>query len=508
MAGADYLLAIDQGTTGSTALVIEVKGGQETAIVGKATVDFPQHFPKAGWVEHDLNEIWHSVGEACKKAMAAAETRGFKVAQLAGIGITNQRETTCVFDRKTSKPLHNAVVWQCKRSASICQDLKAQGAEASVRQKTGLVIDPYFSGTKITWFMQNVPAVAKQLAAGTAVVGTIDTYLLHRMTGGAVFATEASNASRTMLYNFNTGKFDSELLKLLQVPSIDVLPEVKDSAGAFGKTKGLDFLPDGIPISGILGDQQAALAGQTCFNVGEAKCTYGTGAFLLMNIGDKPIMSKHGLLTTVAWQLQGKRTFAFEGAAFIAGAAVQFLRDQLKLIASAPSTEEMARGAKAAPDVYFVPALSGLGVPYWNPHARGAIMGLTRDTTKEQVVRATLEGMAFQVCDLINAINKDVASAMKVLRVDGGAVANNLLLEVQAQFANLPVERPKNLETTGFGAGMMAGLGVGIFSSTAVLQKARAVDKTFDPKKVSDVQKCHDGWARAVRAVQVFAGAD
>ncbi len=508
MAASNYLLAIDQGTTGSTALIIEINAKQEMTIVGKATVDFPQHFPKVGWVEHDLNEIWQSVRGAIQQAMTQAAERGFVAKQLAAIGITNQRETLCVFERKSGRPLHKAIVWQCKRSTDICAQLKATGAEAMVRPKTGLVIDPYFSATKITWLMQSVPEVAKQVKNGSAVFGTIDTYLLHRITNGDVYATEASNASRSMLYDFNTGTYDADLLKLFQVPSSDVLPPVQDSAGMFGKTRGLDFLPDGIPVCGILGDQQAALAGQACFEVGEAKCTYGTGAFLLMNIGSKPHFSQHGLLTTVAWQLKGERTFAFEGAAFIAGAAVQFLRDQLQLVASAPATEAVARPVRAAPDVYFVPALSGLGVPYWNPRAQGAILGLTRDTSKAQIVRATLEGMAFQVCDLISAINKDVTSGLNVLRVDGGAVANNLLLEVQAAFAGVPVERPANLETTGFGAAMMAGLGVGLFASTKDLRNVRLLDKVFNPpsgEAAAVVDECRRGWQRAIKAVEMFA---
>lgn len=508
-----FILSIDQGTTGSTVLVIDVSNPKDSTVIGRKTVDFPQHFPKTGWVEHDLEEIWTSVAQAATGAITQAKATKpeFDPKRLIALGITNQRETLCVFDRKTGKPLTRAIVWQCKRSAGICERLRAEpGLAAKIGDKTGLVVDPYFSGTKITWVMENLPDVAARIRAGTAVMGTIDTYLIARLTAAESFVTEASNASRTLCFNIATGQWDLELLDVLGIPSAEVLPEVKDSAGAFGKTKGLSFLPDGIPISGVLGDQQAALAGQTCFAPGEAKCTYGTGAFLLMNLGDKKLASKSGMLTTVAWQLGGKRTFAFEGSAFIAGAAVQFLRDQVQLFQKSPDSEALAKGQVAAPEVYFVPALAGLGAPYWDPKAQGAFFGLTRGTTKGQMVRAALEGIAFQVADLTRAMQKDLGGPLTVLRVDGGAAANGLLMQAQADYSGIPVDRPVNLETTAFGAGLFAGLGVGLYSGLNELRTVRRTERIFEPASQGPDQeriKAHlAGWSRAVRAVRVFAG--
>ncbi len=507
-----FIMAIDQGTTGSTVLVLDVSKPQGSEVVGRHTVDFPQHFPKTGWVEHDLEEVWRSVSSAAEGALAQAKTRRptFDAKQVIALGITNQRETLCVFERKTGKPLARAIVWQCKRSASICERLRAEGLSPKVADKTGLVLDPYFSGTKISWIMENQPEVATKVRSGAAVFGTIDSYLVARLTAGLSFVTEASNASRTLCFNIATGSWDLELLEVMKVPNAEALPEVKDSAGLFGKTKGLSFLPDGIPISGVLGDQQAALAGQTCFNSGEAKCTYGTGAFLLMNLGDKKLASKAGMLTTIAWSLGGKRTYAFEGSAFIAGAAVQFLRDQMQVLTQAAESEVLAEGQLGAPEVYFVPALSGLGAPYWDPKAQGAFFGLTRGTSKGQMVRAALEGIAFQVADLTTAMQKDLVTPLSVLRVDGGAAANDLLMQAQANFAGIPVDRPANLETTAFGAGLFAGLGVGLYSGLNDLRSVRRTERLFEPasnpddKAVLDAQLA--GWQRAVRAVRVFAG--
>lgn len=508
MAGERFLLAIDQGTTGSTVLVVAVDG-ERSEVIGRSTQEFPQHFPKTGWVEHDLEEIWFSVSQAARQAMQRAKLHSphFDGKKLAAIGVTNQRETLCVFDRKTARPMARAIVWQDKRSAAICTRLKAAGAEAEVRAKTGLVLDPYFSGTKMTWIMENWPDVAGKIRQGTAVMGTIDTYLIARLTGGQAFVTEASNASRTLAFDINKGAWDASLLELLQVPSASCLPEVRDSAGVFGKTLGLEFLPDGVPIAGVLGDQQAALAGQTCFDVGEAKCTYGTGAFFLLNLGAKPLVSGAGLLTTVAWQLQGVRSYAFEGSAFIAGAAVQFLRDQMQMIGTAAETGALVEGATAAPDVYMVPALSGLGAPYWNPKAQGAFLGLTRGTTRAQMVRATLEGIAFQVCDLIAAMRQDFKAPISVLRVDGGAAANDVLMQAQADYAGLTVDRPVNLETTAFGAALFAGLGVGVFSDLTQLRHVRRTARLFEPDTggAERLAAHRAGWKRAVRAVQVFA---
>jgi glycerol kinase len=506
-----FLAAIDQGTTGSTVMIIDVTSPQNPKIAGRSTANFKQHFPSEGWVEHDLDEIWHSVETAFKDAARQTREHGyqdFDLREILAIGITNQRETLCIFDRKTSKPLCRAIVWQCRRSTEICHDLRAKGLGEMIGAKTGLVIDPYFTGTKLAWVMANRSDVAASLKAGTAIVGTIDTYLIHRLSGGLAHVTEASNASRTLLYNIHTGSWDPELLDVMGVPSQSILPEVRDSAGSFGKTLG-SFLPDGIPITGVLGDQQAALAGQACFAVGEAKCTYGTGAFLLLNLGKEPLRSKTGMLTTVAWKLNGQLTYAFEGSSFIAGAAVQFLRDQLHFVSDATQTAEIARAVSAAPDIYFVPALTGLGAPYWDPSARGAFLGLTRGTTIPQLVRATLESIALQVADLVGAMREDYPGAWNVLRVDGGAASNDVLMEMQANYALIPVDRPDNLETTAFGAAMFAGLGVGLYRSLDEIRGARKCQRLFNPPTGGqDMERSaahRKGWKRAVRAVQVFA---
>ena len=509
---ARYLLAIDQGTTGSTVLVVDVTRETEPRVIGRHTVDFIQHYPKTGWVEHDLDEIWSTVGQAATKAMAAARVAetAFTPAAVVALGITNQRETLCIFDRKTGRPLAPAIVWQDKRSTEIVARLKEQGVEPLFRQRTGLVLDPYFTGTKITWIMENRPELAAALTQGRAVLGTIDTYLIARLSGGKAFVTEPSNASRTLLFNMRTGQWDNELLEMLKVPGRSVLPEVRDSAGTLATTSGAGFVPDGIPVAGVLGDQQAALAGQTCFAAGEAKCTYGTGAFLLANLGNEPLLSRSGMLTTVAWSLGGRLTYAFEGSAFIAGAAVQFLRDQLHMIGHASETEALARAATGAPEVYFVPALAGLGAPYWDPRAQGAFFGLTRGTTKAQLVRAVLEGIAFEVADLSAAMARDLGQPLSVLRVDGGAAANNLLMQAQADFAAISVDRPANLETTAFGAALFAGLGVGLYQGLEELRDVRRTERVFTPDLSSAglgvVATQLSGWQRAVRAVQVFAG--
>lgn len=506
------ILSIDQGTTGSTVLIVDVTTPQATAVIGRATVDFQQHYPRTGWVEHDLEEIWSSVQKAATRALeqAKAACPGFTPSAIAALGITNQRETLCIFERKTGKPLAKAMVWQDKRGTDICARLKREGLEPMFKERTGLVLDPYFSGSKITWLVENDAPLTAKVRKGEAVLGTIDTYLIARLTGGAAFVTEASNASRTLAFNIAKGAWDADLIEALRVPGKDALAEVKDSAGLFGKTKGAGFVPDGVPITGALGDQQAALAGQACFDVGEAKCTYGTGAFFLLNLGEQRLASQAGMLTTVAWRVNGKLTYAFEGAAFIAGAAVQFLRDQMQMIGAAADTYALASKAHAAPEVYFVPALAGLGAPYWDPKAQGAFLGLTRGTTKGQMVRAALEGIAFEVCDLIAAMRKDYAGPIKVLRVDGGAAANDLLMQAQADLAGIDVDRPANLETTAFGAATFAGLGVGIFKDLHELKAVRRTERVFEPARDatsrSNVTAQLEGWKRAVRAVQVFAG--
>jgi glycerol kinase len=502
-----FILAIDQGTTGSTALVVDFSGA-EAVVLSRSTVDFAQHFPRAGWVEHDLKEIWDSLAMATTRALDAAGTSNtaFNPSRIAAIGITNQRETLCAYDRKSCAPLTRAIVWQCRRTTDICGRLKEEGLEATFRDQTGLVLDPYFSGTKMTWLMENEVQVRDAITEGRGVFGTIDTFLVSRLTGGNAFVTEPSNASRTLVFDIEKGVFSATLADALGLPNTECLAEVRDSAGSFGVTKDVGFLPDGIPITGILGDQQAALAGQTCFSKGEAKCTFGTGAFLLVNQGDHKLASHAGLLTTVAWSLEGLYTYAFEGSSFIAGAALQFLRDQLELLDSAPESETMASAAAAAPEVYYVPALAGLGAPYWDPAARGAFLGLTRGTSREQLVRAALEGMAFQVCDLIASMEKDLSEPMTVLRVDGGAAANNLLMQIQADYSGLPVDRPENLETTAFGAALFAALGCGIYSGLDELRGIRRSERIFNPGSISaaEVTAAKTGWKRAVEAVQLF----
>ena len=507
---SNYFLGLDQGTTGSTAVITAFTPGQNPQSIGRATIEFPQYFPQPGWVEHDLDEIWSSVRTACKKAieMAQANDPNFRANLLAGIGITNQRETLCAFSRQTGAPVAKAIVWQCKRSEAICRLLRDDGLQNSLQEKTGLVLDPYFSGTKIRWLMENNESVAQELKQNKTLLGTIDTYLLFRLTAGQSYMTEASNASRTQLFNLHNREFDSELLNLMKVPSRNVLPEIRPSACLFGKTKGLDFLPDGIPISGILGDQQAALAGQTCFSAGEMKCTYGTGAFLLFNTANKIVRSKSGLLTTVAWGLGDELTFALEGSVFIAGAAVQFLRDQLHFIATSSQIEPLAKQGQGSPQVYFVPALSGLGAPQWDPSSSGSIFGLTRGTSQADIARATLEGVAFSVFDLVRAMVSDTGQQPQALRVDGGAAANNELMQIQANINNFNVDRPANLETTALGATMFAALGVGYFSSLQEIAKARMPESIFYPEAIA--QKSREqkilGWERAILATQVFAG--
>ncbi len=509
-----YVLAIDQGTTGSTAMILKLEASASLRVIGQCTVNFQQYYPTPGWVEHDLGEIWHSVCDAIQKSLkiAAEEDSAFKPSNVVCIGITNQRETLCVFDRQSGKPLRKAIVWQCRRSTEICKRLKSKGLEVSIRSKTGLLLDPYFSGTKLAWILENEAELAAKIQNGVACIGTMDSFLLSRLTAGESFATEPSNASRTLLYDLHKGEFTSELLEISGLKSDKSLPELRDSAAVFGKTKGLGFLPDHIPITGMLGDQQSALAGQACFDAGEAKCTYGTGAFLLTNIGEGFREPPPGLLSTVAWQVNGKRTYALEGSCFIAGAAMQFLRDQFGFMAHAHDSEALAKTIQAAPEVYFVPAMAGLGAPYWDPHARGAFLGLTRGTSRAQMVRAGLEGMAFQVRDLCMEMSKALGKPMVQLNVDGGAAANNVLMQIQADYLGTIVDRPVNVETTVFGAAMIACLGHGIYKSFDELRGVRFTEKKFeptkDPDKAKQIETQINGWHRAIKAVQHFAVGD
>jgi glycerol kinase len=480
---SQHILAIDQGTTGSTVLVVDVgaatEGSRVGRTIGRATTEFPQHFPAPGWVSHDPDEIWSSVETSAREALRNAGIPGEKVA---AIGITNQRETTIVWDRATHKPIDAAVVWQCRRTADVCSALKEDPATTlQVREKTGLVIDAYFSATKIAWLLDHVPGARARAEAGELAFGTIDSFLVNRLTGGSVHVTDVTNASRTLLMNLEHGDWDAELARIFRVP-VRVLPRIVGSAEPVGTTRGVDFLPDGIPIAGIAGDQQAAMFGQACFIEGDAKCTYGTGAFALMNIGDRPILSHHGLVTTVAWRVQGRTTYALEGSAFIAGAAVQWLRDGLAIIARASEIEALARSVPSSQGVVFVPALAGLGAPHWDQEARGIITGLTRATTRAHLARATLEGIAFEVRDLLDAMSKDSGRKLKRLRADGGAAANDLLMQFQADVADVVVERPADVESTGRGAAMLAALGAGVIHGMDEAAAMAGLESTFQPQ--------------------------
>ncbi|MBX3272518.1 MAG: glycerol kinase GlpK [Sandaracinaceae bacterium] len=485
-----YLLAIDQGTTGSTVVVL----GEDGAIRAKANREFPQHYPpgKSGWVEHDPDEIWQSVLDALGDALAQAGVDG---ASCAGIGITNQRETTILWERASGRPIHRAIVWQDRRTAPRCAALEAAGHGPLFRARTGLVLDAYFSGTKIEWILDHVDgsrARAEELA-----FGTVDSFLVNRLSGGAAHVTDATNASRTLLYDIHRGRWDDELLDLLRVPRA-VLPEVRSSSEIYATTRGVPGLADGTPIAGIAGDQQAALFGQTCFAPGEAKCTYGTGAFVLVNTGETPLESRHGLLTTIAWQLGGRTVYALEGSAFIAGAAVQWLRDGLGLIERSADVEALARTVDDAGGVVFVPALVGLGAPHWDPDARGLIMGLGRETTRAHVARATLEGIAFSVADLVRAMEADGARLAR-LRVDGGASENDLLMQFQSDLLGVESDRPASVETTALGAAYLAGLAVGVFPDLDAIVGAHRIAKTFRPSMDEGTREAHLArWRRAV----------
>ena len=473
------ILSIDQGTTGSTAVLID----SSLAVVAKHNQEFPQIYPQPGWVEHNPEDIWSSVETAVSGALAKA---GISASEITAIGITNQRETTVVWDRATSAPIRNAIVWQCRRTTETCAALKKAGHEPNVREKTGLVLDPYFSGTKLSWTLDAVDGARARAQRGELAFGTIDSFLVWRLTGGVTHVTDVSNASRTMLMNLRTGEWDDELIALLRAERA-LLPEIRGNAEVYGHTKGLSFLPDGIPIAGMAGDQQAALFGQACFLPGEAKCTYGTGAFLLMNTGSTPIASKNGLLTTAAWRIGGQMTYALEGSAFIAGAVVQWLRDELQFFESAEEIEAMAASVADNGGVVCVPALAGLGAPHWNPEARGVIWGLTRGTNRGHIARAALEGIALQNRDILEAMEADLGdgNGLGLLRVDGGAAANNMLMQFQADVLDVPVSRPTMLETTALGAGLLAGLGAGIFSDLEAVRSVWSEDQRFEPQMSS-----------------------
>jgi glycerol kinase len=467
-----HVIAIDQGTTGSTVLVLD----EALQVRGRGYKEFRQIYPTPGWVEHDPEDIWASVTFALAQALKDIEP-----SSIAAIGITNQRETSVLWDRKTSKPVHNAIVWQDRRTADRCAELKAAGKEARVKQLTGLTLDPYFSGTKISWMLSHISSLAAPARAGQIAFGTIDSYLLWRLTSGAVHATDVTNASRTLLFDISTLAWSDELLEVIGVPRA-LLPEIVPSSGIAGKTKGVPGLPDGIPIAGIAGDQQSALFGQACFTPGDAKCTYGTGAFILMNTGDKPVASKSGLLTTVAWHLStGELRYALEGSAFIAGAAVQWLRDGLQFFSSASEIETLAMTVPDSGGVIVVPAFAGLGAPHWRPEARASITGLTRGTTRAHVARATLEGIALQNVDILRAMERDSGRSLTILKVDGGAAANNLLMQFQSDVLGVDIARPALVETTALGAAFLAGLGTGVWKDQDQVRKTWREERHFTP---------------------------
>ena len=487
---ATYVMALDQGTTSSRCILFDKKGN----ICSVAQKEFTQYFPKASWVEHDAMEIWASQMGVAQEAMLKI---GATAEDIAAIGITNQRETTVVWDKTTGQPIYNAIVWQCRRTADYCDQLVADGWTEKIRNKCGVVIDPYFSGTKIRWILENVPGAREKAEAGDLLFGNIDTWLIWNLTKGKVHVTDYSNASRTMLYNIFELKWDEELLDLMGIPA-SMLPEVKPSSCVYGESDPSIF-GSPIKIGGAAGDQQCALFGQTCFQPGMAKNTYGTGCFLLMNTGEKPVMSHNGLVTTIAWGLDGKVEYALEGSIFVAGAAVQWLRDEMKLIDSSPDSEYMANKVKDTNGVYVVPAFTGLGAPHWDAYARGAIVGLTRGANKYHIIRATLESLAYQTYDVLTAMQEDSGIKLSALKVDGGACANNFLMQFQSNVIQVPVQRPVCIETTALGAAYLAGLAVGYWSSKEEVMENWAVSRTFVPEMdEATSKKLIKGWEKAV----------
>lgn len=483
-----YILALDQGTTSSRAILFNHDGG----IVATAQKEFRQIFPKPGWVEHDAQEIWATQAGVASEVLHKARA---KAADIGAIGITNQRETAVVWDRRTGKPICNAIVWQDRRTASICDKLRAQKLDKVIQRKTGLVVDAYFSATKVQWILQNVKGAKARAAKGELAFGTIDSWLLWNLTGGKVHATDVSNASRTMLYDIRKGTWDEELLKIFGVPR-SMLPEVRDSSGEFGTTS---LLGGAIPIAGIAGDQQSALFGQICTKPGMVKNTYGTGCFMLMNTGTKPINSKNKLLTTVAWRINGRTEYALEGSVFMAGATIQWLRDGLGIIRKSADVEALAASVSDTDGVYLVPAFAGLGAPHWDAYARGTLVGMTRGTTAAHIARAALEGIALQVMDILKAMEADAGIKLKELRVDGGASVNNLLMQLQCDLLGVPVVRPKVNETTALGAACLAGLAVGYWKNLADIAKHWQVDRKFKPSMKAAVRsQITGGWSRAL----------
>ena len=496
-----YVLALDQGTTSSRAILFDQSGKG----VGVAQKEFTQIYPKAGWVEHDAMEIWGTQSGVAREVL---EKTGIRPDEIAAIGITNQRETTVVWEKATGKPVYNAIVWQCRRTASICDDLKARGLEGYIRENTGLVVDAYFSGTKVKWILDNVPGARERAKKGELLFGNIDTWLIWNLTRGKSYVTDYSNASRTMLFNIQTLKWDEKILAELDIPMC-MLPEVKPSSCVYGATDPQTFGGAEIPIAGDAGDQQAALFGQACFGDGMAKNTYGTGCFMLMNTGEKRVPSRNGLLTTIAWGVDNKVEYALEGSIFVAGAAVQWLRDELKLIDNAAQSEELAAAVPDTHGVYVVPAFVGLGAPYWDMYARGSIAGLTRGANRNHIVRATLESIAYQTRDVLQAMEDDSGIQLKALKVDGGAVANNFLMQFQSDILGVPVDRPMVTETTAMGAAFLAGLAVGFWKDKAEIAAKWNVDRTFKPAMAAaDRDQKYKGWTKAVERSRAWEASE
>ena len=486
-----YIMSLDQGTTSSRCILFDKTG----TAVSTAQKEYRQIYPHPGWVEQDPMEIWQSQLEVAQRALTQA---GLCAADIAAIGITNQRETTILWDKRTGKPIYNAIVWQCRRTAEDCERLAAAGYTQPLQEKTGLLLDAYFSATKIRWILEQVPGAQKLAEEGNLLFGTVDTWLIWNLTGGQVHATDYSNASRTMLFNIHTLQWDTEILEMLQIPA-SILPQVLPSSGIFGHTLPYHFGAP-IPIAGAAGDQQSALFGQACFTPGSAKNTYGTGCFLLMHTGDTPVTSQNGLLTTIAWGLDGKVSYALEGSVFVAGAAIQWLRDELQLISSSAETEQMALSVPDTCGVYLVPAFTGLGAPYWDPHARGILTGLSRGANRSHIVRAALESMAYQTYDVLHAMEEDAQIPLAELRVDGGAAANGFLLQFQADITGVPVLRPQTLETTALGAAYLAGLAVGYWKDLSEIRRNWGVSHAYSPKASKEYAAGRlEEWQKAVR---------
>ncbi|MEK5080692.1 glycerol kinase GlpK [Solibacillus sp. FSL W7-1436] len=492
-----YMMALDQGTTSSRAILFDKNG----TVFHTAQQEFPQYFPESGWVEHNPEQIWSSVLSCIATVLSE---KNILANQIAGIGITNQRETTVVWDKHTGQPIYNAIVWQSRQTAGICEDLKARGLNDTFRDKTGLLIDAYFSGTKVKWILDNVEGAREKAENGDLLFGTIDTWIIWKLTNGKVHVTDYSNASRTLMFNIYDLKWDEELLDILTVPA-SMLPEVRPSSEVYGHTDADNLFGQEIPIAGIAGDQQAALFGQACFEQGMVKNTYGTGCFMLMNTGEKAVKSDHGLLTTIAWGLDGKVTYALEGSIFVAGSAIQWLRDGLRMFRKAEESEAYAARVTSSEGVYVVPAFVGLGTPYWDSDVRGAVFGLTRGTEKEHFVRATLESLAYQTRDVLGAMEADSGIPLSTLRVDGGAVKNNFLMQFQSDLLNVPVDRPVVNETTALGAAYLAGLAVGYWETLDDISNYWNLDHKFEPEMGEEERESlYTGWGKAVKAAQAF----